>query len=399
MIIFFHASFKEGQNSRYAKVRLLLFLALLPSLAWPKFGTEIELVGARHRAELGCLLGSGAAVVAALPLGAGAYFSENEETTVAAGIAGGTPVFCYGLYKARGKANLAYLRLLEAEIKRRTPSAEITHEPSGTLKQDALYVKYEDGSKIVFSQDPNVIEVKTILPDANAAATRADFFQREIYDLGKAVGLRAPRIDGPWNGGHIHIDLEDAFGGDPQKLKRFALDFWAHPELIDGLLVKDGLNAKPLRLEDPKVLAKIDAFAAAMDELSAAGTKLDFATLNDFFRHSLFLFQKDKALNLNNHLGTLEIRGLRSQKNAAELARILKLIEAEIRYTNGQPNRSFAELRAEAGSPRTNKEKAASWRRYVQRAGLDYEEMKQVVPARFREGQGICARWFAGFTE
>lgn len=387
-------------------MRALVFLFLFPGLGFAKFGTEIELVGARHRADVACSVAMGVGATAALggAATAGVMYAFTEAETanplMIAGLGAGATLACGARFVTAEATNVYYLKKIEDALRARSPAPRIEHVVSNALKQDALQVTYEDGSQILFTQDPNVIEIKMILADVNDAVAKKDFLQREVWDFGRRLGLKAPKRDNIWNGGHIHIDLEDAFGRDPQRVKRFALDFWAHPELQEGLLARDHFNAAPLKLQDPAVRAEVDKFAAAMDRLTAEGKLLDKDELFRFYRDHLELFGPKKSLYFNPKLGTLEIRGLRSQRSGDDLARVIRLIDGQIRYTNALPDRSFAEILAAKGGPaRGRAAMTESFARYVERAGFAYEEMKQIVPARFRRGVGACAgyySWFAG---
>ncbi|RZA08316.1 MAG: hypothetical protein EOP11_05215 [Proteobacteria bacterium] len=157
------------------RLRFFFTLALLPSLSSAQFGTEIELVGARHRAEVACFAGS----VAGVGAGAGvAAFADDKEGKgyVVMGLVAGVPALCVPYRLAAGGAQDAYLNRIEAALRAQSPEAKISIVPSGSLKQNAVEAVYPDGTRIVFSQDPGVIEIKTILNRSGEVAAKKAFF-------------------------------------------------------------------------------------------------------------------------------------------------------------------------------------------------------------------------------
>jgi hypothetical protein len=115
-----------------------------------------------------------------------------------------------------------------------------------------------------------------------------------------------------------------------------------------------------------------------LDLWAEKGDKLDTRHLIELA--GIGPFSKRDALNLNTVHETLEIRAFRSQKSAAELLKVMKLLAARIKYTNGLPSRSFGPEGIRLG----RREKAAAFRAYVEEAGLDYGEYRDLAPRRFR---------------
>jgi hypothetical protein len=384
----------------------LLFLLPLIALgegpgmpaAGPKMGPEIEFRGKKQIPSMICqaapqigigLMLTGFAGTVAVA-GKSIYEDEPAGNTLLAPVVAGTAaavgsfVFCTVAAINDAGATDSYLRKIRANLLPRQKAGELTLDWTNDSSRRALVVTYPDGRKILFAKDPNVVEVKTVPVRPGELAADLDFYEKEIFETARAVGLKSPKLDGPWNGGHIHVDIEEAFGGDPRKLKNFILDYIEHPELAGGVLVKDFYNAPAI---DPlKQKEAIGQIVEALDHWAEKGEKVDAFKVLELAE--LGPFGKRDALNVNTVYNTLEIRGLRSQKSAAELLKVMRLIEARIKYTNGLPSKQFRP-RPIKMSP---EEKRKAFRAYVEEAGLDYEEFKELAPRKFQDN---CAGFFS----
>lgn len=215
---------------------------------------------------------------------------------------------------------------------------------------------------------------------------KMDFYQKEIYQLAKSVELRPPKRDGIWNGGHLHIDLKTAFDKDPQKFKNFVLDFWSHGELARGILAEDPLNASPIQTQ--RQLKQIRNLVIYLDSLTQDGKSLGPGEIRKIYKKFPRIFNKlsflglnSSALNLKPSLGTLEIRALRSQKNAKALALITELLDRRIQYTNSHPRDAVSTdfIRNDW----TDSEKIKNFQSYVEESGLNFDEFRELVPKKY----------------
>lgn len=366
--------------------------------AGPKMGPEIELRGKKQIPSMLCQAGTQAAFGVALTGVAGAAYLKATDRdgealgpilSSAGGLGGGVgvAVACIALTIQDPAITDGYLRKIHANLLPREKAGELKLRWSEESVYRALEVTYADGRKIVFSKDPNVMEVKIspIRPGELEAAL--DFYQKEIFETARAVGLKPPRLDGPWNGGHIHVDLAEAFGNDPVKFKNFLLDYIEHTELADGVLIKDSYLTPAI--DSIKQREAIEQLVASLDYLAEQGEKLDIVDINELAATGLF--GKRNALNLNTIYKTFELRGQRSQKSAAELLKVMRLIQARIKYTNGLPPKEFHPKPVKMSL----EEKRKAFRAYVEEAGLSYEEFKDLAPRKYQDGcPGFFARMF-----
>lgn len=366
--------------------------------AGPKMGPEIEFRGKKQipsmlcqaapQAALGLMAVGGAGTVglAVKSLSVDTHAGAGAVVPFAAGFGAsmGVIALCVVAAVNDAAATDAYLRKIHARLLPRERAGELKLSWSNDTSRRALEVTYPDGRKIEFAKDPNVVEVKTAPVRPGELAASLDFYEKEIFETARSVGLKSPVLDGPWNGGHIHVDIAEAFGNDPRRLKNFFLDYIEHPELAEGVLVKDFYNAPAI---DPvKQRAAIEQVVYQLDLWAEKGEKLDDFKLIELAR--LGPFGKRDALNLNTAYGTLEIRGLRSQRSAAELLRVMRLIEARIEYTNSLPAKDFHPKPIEM----SREEKRKAFRAYVEEAGLSYDEFKGLAPRKFQDD---CAGFFS----
>lgn len=284
-----------------------------------------------------------------------------------------------------------YLDEINSDLASKSPMAQREWVQDGKAQLRALKVTYSDGTVIVFSQDPSVIEVKVPRITSRQAQQKQDFLQDEIWNRLERIGLKVPTTDGPWNGGHIHIGIDSGLDGSPKNLKKFVFDYAQHNELSSGVLGRDALgterwnysaNVRQLNLESN--YEKLVSFGKEMDALEAVGKKLDQQVLQEIVKKYPGLFKKGSELSIRPELGTVELRGARSPKSADELARITEIYDARTQYTNGLDDVSLPK-KGEFQPARTPAQKAERYREYIEEPGLDYERYKTLAPEKFQE--------------
>lgn len=376
---------------------LQLLLATSTALGQATFGPEIELRGARHNINTGCLGGfiAGVGVQGANAVGALAQENPDPEAhgITALATAGGQ-VLCIRVSRYSDFSGKHYLKKIEDDLKRTQPDVKREWIKDGHLKTSAIRATYPDGRVIVFSQDPGVIEVKIPKITAEQARVENNFLQKEIWDRSERVGLKAPKSDGPWNGGHVHMGIEEALDNDPKKLKNMVFDHLLHPELADGVLGRDAigpgrgfaLNAKIVDVN--KKRNQLEAFGKEMDEMAARGEKLTPEKIQSIEKRYNSIFGKSSELHINGKFGTVERRGPRSPKNADEFAKVVELYDARVKYTNSLED---VELPKNFEAPKTPEEKAAAFKKYVEQSGRNYRDFKDLAPASLQVG-GAAAK-------
>ncbi len=191
-----------------------------------------------------------------------------------------------------------------------------------------------NGWSFKVTEDPGVLEV-TMDP-----MTVAEFrkFKSDIQDAvfasAAAVGLY------PWDflgGGHINVDI-GIFGGSLLLARNFVVDFWSHNELAMGIFNYDPLNAVSLSLYRFEHIEKIREVIARSDagEYGEGTQAIErfFAALNKVLRAGTSYFgdgKKEKATDLNfGHVGRIEVRSVRPQKNMDVWLNQIELIDARI---------------------------------------------------------------------
>ncbi|NQZ01474.1 MAG: hypothetical protein HRT45_12495 [Bdellovibrionales bacterium] len=159
------------------------------------------------------------------------------------------------------------------------------------------------------------------------------------------------------------------------------VDYWSHGELGRGILGRDGVNAAPIRTEAE--IRQISELVEYLDGLGSAPLTeenyREIARFNRAFGKSSKLGRGSSALRMKPSLGTLEIRALRSQPTADYLARLTRLLDARINYTNSQPASVFsvADIRSRQFTDVGNVE---AFKRYVHESGLDFSDYASLVP-------------------
>lgn len=214
--------------------------------------------------------------------------------------------------------------------------------------------------------------------------------QQELFNAIEHVKLHVLKLDGPWNGGHIHIDIKIAFQNDPQKLKSFIIDQINHPEFSNGVLVWDPINAKPINIQKKK--KELEYIFDLLDKWTEEKASLDFDKL-EMLKKNLTIFGKGSALNINLSYGTVEVRGLRSYTSPQHLIKMVNLLDARIKYTNSHPQ----EINWHKNQKMSTYTKSLSFKKYIEETGLTYENYYELAAKRFRIGS-TCNTIFSAFT-
>lgn len=374
---------------RWILLSLLFILTIKSTSAQTRFGAEIELHGKGHQIIHLCMKGGVYYLTGAIAYPSLAKLNHEDISDVHAAATLGVGFGCYAAFMLDTKISEVYLNKIATILNPRALASELKLDwihNQGDMKRSGLKISYPSGDVIVFTSDPQTIEVNINPQTAEEIKEKLDFYQREIFDLAKSAGLLPPKQDGIWNGGHIHIDLKTAFGGDPQKFKKFILDFWSHGELARGILVQDFLNAAPIKGQGQ--MNKIRELVNYLDSLTQKGKTLGKNEIYTLYKNFPRIFNKhsflgfnSSSMNLKPKFGTLEIRALRSQKDAKSLALITELLDRRIQYTNSQPDHSFS-VDAIRNSW-TDSEKIQSFQSYIEESGLNFDHFLEIIPKKY----------------
>jgi len=166
--------------------------------------------------------------------------------------------------------------------------------------------------------------------------------QKVIFDIANKLGLSPHSRIGC---GHIHLEYISYFNSDILLFRNFIVDLFNRPYLFLGALSLDLLNAPPVSILSKtqqeilvKVIKEFDSLAEFDKTIARLGKDINdqvyyqtYIQGNDsgeleFFRKNQNKFQ---AINLKNS-ETIEIRGLRPQKNSKEVLLLIYLFEGRI---------------------------------------------------------------------
>lgn len=264
-------------------------------------------------------------------------------------------------------------------------------------------VAYSNGFWFEITTDEQVLEVQTKPSTFDEFHALRERLQRDLFDVAHQVGLQ-PDIFA--SGGHIHIGIKEAFGNDGRLLRNFFVDFANHPEIADGVLDLNYLNAPPLSAHSERVR---DNLRKVLEEFDSSNDQsiTNFARLinkkvyTEAIAPRVFVMpDKYQALNLR-HKETIEIRSIRAQLDMDEFLKELKLFESRIAYVK-KLTKDGANIKY-LGLSGNMKDKAMvdAFYRYVRESGLDWNEYKTLMPKPLRRKQVSpeCIRSFEMLVE
>lgn len=381
-----------------------LALLFIPSfaLADPTFGPEIEFRGRRHLPSMACGVTlyseNKIFIFSAQAAGFGAFgaaldqLEAHEERSLGdtheynaldkvvygmlgSGVtAGGATLACKYI---RAYFNRAYDKQLTARLEKLCEGGrcrlEIVPRSVWWDKKEFkdMRLTYPDGTQFTFSHDPAVVEVNTSPLTAENLARNLKNMQTDVFDLLKEEGLAPPKLDGPWNGGHVHVGVEDSFR-NVRHLRDFLADLYAHPELGYGILLEDQVEGPSVGKDGG---ARLKKAIEALDERMKVSNKFDKEAANIL---AGILPKNGSGITFNSKYNTIELRFIRAQKSAADLLKLFKLLEARIESLRKNKRRLPV---ADASPPRgTVEERRAAFRSYVEGAGLEWEEYQSLAP-------------------
>jgi hypothetical protein len=374
------------------------------------FGTEIEFRGVKQLPSLMCgptlyynqdgkigKLGAKIAKKSSFGVGLGLVSMLNSDsrsdhenklelteaigTATALGAGAGGLLYSYSIYceKNRQKSDKAYdaklKNALEEMCKREDcelSSFEAKHWWATESYED-YKITFKDNVEVYFTHDPSVIEVKSNPLTAKKFEEHTELLQRVVWDTLKDVGLTTPMFDGPWNGGHIHIGVNEGFDSVIQ-LRNFLVDLVNHSELAEGILGADAHEAESLRFTDQG--KRIKEVVEKLDQLiKKNGTIRSTSQI-------LKQLQKDGyPIVYNSKFQTIELRFLRSQKDAKTLSLITSMFQARLDYLKNlkelvQFSDKFPEMKVSL--------QIENFKKYIEEAKLNYDEYKELLPNRMR---------------
>ncbi|MGE3263288.1 MAG: hypothetical protein AB7K68_16020 [Bacteriovoracia bacterium] len=260
-------------------------------------------------------------------------------------------------------------------------------------------VNYSDGYWLQLSVDPAVVEVQ------GKPATKEEYKAmrsrlQDLFDAAADAGLKPHSREG---GGHIHIGLETAFGKDAKFFRNFMVDMANHPELAMEILSDPNPNSPSLASHGKNSRERFAKIVKDFDE----GKISDLRTFSERVRDDVYLRApcqwsakaKYQAVCLtrvtepmNEAYRTVEIRAIRPQKDAAEFILELELIEGRLDFIRNA--KTLIPYRLNRPIPKNRAEIVAAFRNYVTEMGMDWGEMRKLLPEHLQSWSGSCQKFF-----
>ncbi len=203
---------------------------------------------------------------------------------------------------------------------------------------------YEDGWWFEINNDPGVIETQTAPMTLREAKVINDRVARDIFGIADSLGL-AP--DASYGGGHIHLDVETAFGDNELLFRDFIVDFENQGMAMEAL-EHDPLNAPRVLQGGEELISNfrnaVDLFdqenelrgAEAMKNLAEAIERRAYHVTPDEPEQGKYNALNYRHLLAEEGLGTLEIRALRAQRNYGEFLMLAKMFMRRIEFLEGK---------------------------------------------------------------
>jgi hypothetical protein len=246
-------------------------------------------------------------------------------------------------------------------------------------------ITYADGWYFEVGIDKGVLEVQSKKGTYQDFQNNKGRLQQDIFNLMKFAGLTPHAFAG---GGHIHIGA-DLFQNDPVLFRNFFTDYANFPQLGRGIFADPNPNHPPIAiLKDYQQ----GGFVKALADFD----KLENPTLKNFswLIHSLVYtedFMPDwggasyyQAIRLERMFwldgkATVEIRGFRPQRSAAEFLLELEVIAARMDYLKANAGRIA--YRYENSPPDFSAFGIImAYKTYLTEAGLSWTKYKVLLP-------------------
>jgi hypothetical protein len=231
---------------------------------------------------------------------------------------------------------------------RSNPDVKLVEERETRYENEVAFrFHYEDGWWYQVSLDPGVLETQMpsmTLTEASGNVIGARI-ERDVFVLADKLGLKS---DASFGGGHIHLDVESAFGNDAQVFRDFIVDFESQAMAMEAF-EHDPVNA-PRVAQDTEFFRQ--AFVGVIKTFDKENQEEGLKAIKDLAADIEYrVYQRGKeekdedkgkynALNYRHllkegGLGTLEVRAMRAQRSLGEFlmqarmfVRRLELLEA-----------------------------------------------------------------------
>lgn len=264
-------------------------------------------------------------------------------------------------------------------------------------------VTLPDGFSFMITLDPAVIEVVPKAATLEGFKKLEPVLQKLIFETGKALN-QAPQSS--YGGGHVHIGISSAFGGNPVLFRNFFVDWLNHPDLMNAF-TGSKYNA-PTFYDLPadreramrEVIAEFDARlrAEGFIERPERDAKRGFELMAEFAREvqkrvytrtviaEWTPTEKYQALNVTRLADpevpfdqkTIELRFFAGQKSVSEFIGLISMFEGRIDHLKKTIGLSKYEgLRTYSAA-----ETAARLDRFAREAGTSSSDVRDAVQQR-----------------
>lgn len=262
-------------------------------------------------------------------------------------------------------------------------------------------IHYDDGFWMQVKPDQGVVEVIAEPLTREQWARVGSRVQNDLFNVAGSIGLFPHELAG---GGHIHVDAAALMKDNGRLLRNIMVDFSNHPELFAGIFGPEDLDsAYPfyrLKLETRKKFGQIielfdQGKIVSANELAQKISKL-FAGAREApgERYQALSLNRINSKNSRTYGDnkTIEIRGLRAQKNFDYFLKQITLFEKRFEYLSKlQTNPSFLDV----PMPTSRASMVRAFHQYVTEAGLPWAEYEKIIFPEFRNVTvNNLSKWF-----
>lgn len=243
--------------------------------------------------------------------------------------------------------------------------------------QDVVYESRD--FKFQVKIDVGVIELTHQPLTTSQFAELQPLIQRDMFDLPIAFGLYQSRLP-VLASAHLHMDLEDAFGGDAKLFRNFIVDFVNHRELYNGALGYDPMEGKDIFRDLERFKQFQDLIKAFDRDGNWTFEKLQ-QQLADIGLVKISRTNKKPMINIKTKFGTLEFRALNPFRSSQDLYLVMHLIENRIEQLKSSSLVSLKPTRENSSLS----ELSFSFRDYVVGAGLRWLDYQHFLPKKWQK--------------
>jgi hypothetical protein len=242
-------------------------------------------------------------------------------------------------------------------------------------------VLYPNGNWFQISTDYTAVEVQMKPMTTAEVKEFKPILQRDLFDSAKEIHLKVSKHD-LFSGGHISLGFTEKFKDNPLLFRNFLVDQMNHSELQNGILVKDPINAVSAH-RYKKVFGYIDEVIYDFDQGKIKTSEELAEKLVGVLKNRMFIdLQTITRKDFPQDQKRIEVRAHRSQKNAEEFYKLIKLYDGRIAYLE----KLKAPINLSPIPVHTAPEsQVRNFERYVVESGEDFQDYLQMLPEKYQD--------------